>query len=535
MLKKYISMALFPIFFYFFIFCILTSPLILKFSTHFFADKGDGLYQAWNIWWVNKAVTELHQSPWWTFYLHYPHGVSLVGHTLNPFNGFMGIILLKFLTLIQAHNFIVIFSFAAGGLTAFWLAYYFTRSYWASLIAGFIFTFSNYHFAHAEGHLNLVSLEWIPLFMLCWYILITRPGILMAIASGIALFLVFLCDYYYFLYCVLAGCLIIIWHAAKSRDFFFIFKKKHLIPLIVFIAILLVTAGPLIISLLCLNAGDPFWGSHPSNENCLDLLAPFIYGGHWRFADLTKFYWSKLPGNIHETSVHIGMAVLFLFIYVWSRRHRLKIQGLQLWYFTAIFFFIMSLGPVLHIWGKEISFIWLPYALFEKIFPPLRLSGCPVRMMIMVMLSVSIICAIGFKILFQKPAGRILAALLLIMLFFEYLPKPMPASGINTPEYVKILKELPAGYGIIDTVTGLSLAAYYQTIHEKPMAFSDVSRIPKSVLEKDNCLRRLVQDREYTKLYYGYNLRYLVTDTSAEIQGIKMLYNGDGVKVYDLF
>ena len=612
---RYISLGVFPIILYFIIFCILTYPLISLFPTHLFADKGDGLIHVWNIWWINKAVTQLHQSPWQTSYLHYPHGISLLGHTLNSFNGFMGIVLLRFLTLIQTHNFIVIFSFVVGGLTAFWLAWYFTKSYWASFIAGAIFTFSNYHFAHAQGHLNLVSLEWIPLFVLCWYVFITRPGIFMAIVSAIVLFLVFLCDYYYFLYSILIGCLVVIWYAICKKDIFFLFRRKRLISLTVFIGIVLVTTGPLIISLLLLNISDPLWGSHPSGENCLDLLAPFIPGGHWRFAHLTEFYWSKLPGNIHESSVHMGISVFFVLIYGWIKRGKLRFQGLHLWYFVVIFFVVMSLGPVLQILGKQIQFIrlpyallkktfpdfklsgffirtvvmlmltgivlfvfnyirirkqksrtkglWLwhlvfiffaviifeavlhicgtgilflklPYALFEKIFPPLRLSGCPVRMMVMVMLGASVISAFAFKMLFQKSAGRFLAALLLIMLFFEYLPKSMPASQMHAPGYVKVLKNLPADYGIIDMITGASVAAYYQTIHQKPMAFSDVSRLPRSVQNKDNKLRQLIHNKEYMKLYCDYKIRYLLTDAATEIEEGKMLYNDNGVKLYDL-
>ena len=117
------TMAGFPVIFYCIAFAILTYPLLLFFSTHLFADQGDGLQNVWNLWWVNKAVTQLHQSPWYTSYLHYPKGVSLLGSTLNPFNGFMGIVLLNFMTLIETYNSIVIFSFVMGGLTVFWLAY----------------------------------------------------------------------------------------------------------------------------------------------------------------------------------------------------------------------------------------------------------------------------------------------------------------------------------------------------------------------------------------------------------------------------
>jgi len=221
-----IKMGLFPIIFYFVLFCILTYPLILQFSTHFFADQGDGLQHVWNIWWIHKAVTELHQPLWQTHYLHYPYGVSLLGHALDPFNGFIGILLLRFLSLIETYNFIVVFSFVGGGVTAFLLAYHFTKSYWGSMIAGFIFTFSNYHFAHAEGHLELVSLEWIPLFVLLWYILLVKPRIVIAMASAIVLFAVLLCSYYYFLYCIMIAFLILLWYGIRQKNIFFFLRDK---------------------------------------------------------------------------------------------------------------------------------------------------------------------------------------------------------------------------------------------------------------------------------------------------------------------
>ena len=179
----------------------LTYPLIRNFSTRLFADPWDGVVFYWSRWWVNKAVTELHQSPWHTSYLNYPFGVSLLPHTLNVFNGLLAIPLLRILTPIQVYNVLVTFSFVASGTTAFLLAYYFTRAYGPSIVAGALFTFSSYHFAHMEGHLNLVSLEWVPVFVLCWYILLDQPGIRIAVAAGVALFAALLCDYYYFLYC----------------------------------------------------------------------------------------------------------------------------------------------------------------------------------------------------------------------------------------------------------------------------------------------------------------------------------------------
>jgi len=542
-IKNYVSIAtnmgLFPIIFYFIFFCILTYPLILLFSTHFFADQGDGLQHIWNIWWVNKAVTELHQPLWQTHYVHYPYGVSLLGHALDPFNGLMGILLLKFLTLIETYNFILVFTFVGSGLTAFLLGYYLTKSYWSSIIAGFIFTFSNYHFAHAQAHLELASLEWIPLFVLFWYMLVAKPRIVTGISSAIALFAVLLCSYYYFLYCVMIACLIVAWYGIQKKDIFFFLRKEHLVPLTSFFVSSIVTAGPLIVSSLILYTKDPFWG-HPPQEYSLDLLAPFIPGGHWRFAYLTHSYWSNLiPRNIDESSVHIGLAVLYVLVFTWVKRRTFSAQSLSLWYLILIFFTVLGLGPVLHIWGREIPFIILPYASLEKFFPYLKASGVPVRMMAMTMLSAAVISAMGFKVLFQKSRGkRLLAGLLLIMLFIEYLPRPRLASKIAIPPYVILLKDLPDTKGIVDMTASPGLALYYQTIHEKPMAFGYLSRIPESVAIKDQKLRQVIHDRQYVSLYRDYGIRYLVTDADTHIvneyPSIRTLYQDTKVKLFDL-
>lgn len=529
----------FPLVIYTLLFCLLTYPLILKFSSHFFTDVGDGLQNVWNIWWVNKAATELHQLPWSTTYLHFPHGTTLLAHTLNPFNGFLGIILLRFLTLTQTFNVIVIFSFAVGGLTAFLLAYHFSRSYWGSLLAGFIFSFSNYHFTHAEGHLQLVALEWIPLFVLGWFVFVTRPSIALGLASALAVFGVILCDYYYFFYCVLTAVLIVLWKMVKEKDIFFLFRRARIFPLLGFVVGFLFTSAPLVVALILLNLRNPLTGWHDPRVYSLDLFAAFIPGGHWRFASLTEFYWSRLPGNIHENSVHIGLSLVFVLVYVWFRRKKIQEPSLCFWYGGLFLFAILSLGPVLHVWGRELSWLKLPYALLELIFPPLRMGGVPVRMMVMVILCASLIAAIGFRdIIASKRRTKWLALLIVGFLFFEYLPKPMPATRVPVPEYVIFLKKLPAGRSVIDLVSDQHTGLYYQTIHQKPVAFGYIARVPMSVEKRNQRISRLIADLEFNLLYRSYHFRYLVTEgeplASTRKAYLRLLFNDGKVRVYEL-
>lgn len=538
--RRLLFKAIFPLLFYGAAFCILTFPLMARFSTHFFAEgQLDGLQNVWNLWWVDKAVTQLHQSPWQTPYLYYPFGVTLLGHTLNPFNGFLAVFLLKFLTLVQAYNCIVIFSFVAGGVSAFLLAHYFSKSYWGSIAAGFIFTFSSYHFVHmGGGHLQLVALEWIPLFVLYAHRVITQPKMANALLSALFLFLVILCDYYYFFYCVLIFFCMVIWYAMRTRSLFF-FKKDHLFALIAFGVTALATAGPMVFSLILINRRDPFLGVHPPGFFSADLFSFIIHGNFWRFNEATRFYWSRVPFYFPEYSLHLGLVVIFMLCYVWWRRKKIDGAPLGFWYFSLIFFFILSLGPVLHAGGKAVTFIKMPYALLQAMVPALKLSGVPVRMAVMVVLSASVIFAIGCKGLFGRlPHRRYFIALFLTVLFIEHLPRPMSSFRVEIPGYINILRDMPGEDGVFDGVHRKVFALYFQTVHQKPMAFGYVSRVPRSVQEKSMKIIQAIAAKDYGRLYHRYKIRYLIAPATIEIKSerlpIQLLYKDSSVRLYDL-
>ena len=536
--------GLLPAAFYLLAFSLLTWPLVRAFSSHFFTDDGDGFMNIWNLWWVNTAIGQpsVHPSIWHTDLLHFPFGTTLLGQTLNPFNGLMALPLLRFLPLVQAHNIIVVFSFVMSGVTAYWLAYYLTRSFWGSLLAGYIFTFSSYHFAHYYGHLNLVSMEWIPLFVLCWYILITRPSLTMALASALTLWLVLLCDYYYFLYCVLTGVLIVIWYMITQRNFWFFLKREYLTSLSTFVAASLLLVGPIIFPLMYLMRTDPLLDAHNPKSFSLDLLALFIPGENWRFGQLTEGYWSKLPLVISEASVYLGYAVIVLLGYLWVKRRDVKITSvgeINLWYFIAAFFFLMALGPVLQVNGSVVYESLMPYTLLEKILPFLKLSGVPIRMVVMVTLSASVLSAMAVTLVPKTSRGRIFAFLIIALLFVEYLPKSLPATPTDVPGYVTALADLPNDGGVLDKAASTKyLQVYYQTIHGKPLVFGYVARTPSSVVEKEKNLNRAINRENYTMLWDVYRVRYIATEDVIEYDdpyiSVELVYQDGEVNIYRL-
>ena len=334
-----------PPIFYTAMFFVLSPHLLPRFPTHLFADEGDGFQNYWDMWWMQKAILDLHQSPYFTAYLHYPHGTTLVAQTLHPFNGLVSLFL-PFLSVGQAYNVMVVFGFAVGGWTAFLLCREVTGSYWPSLVGGAVFTFSSYHFAHAEGHMQLVSLEWLALFVLLWrrFLRCTdrSAGVKTGLASALLLILVLLCDFYYFFYCVVTGALFYLWVARERRDPFFLLRKENLASTAAFVLPTLLTSGVLSGSLLFQNWKDPFLGAHDASQFSMDLLAMFVPGGHWLFGHWTQAIWQTWPGNPQENSVYLGLGVVFLFFYVWKNRSLVRIEDLRFWFLMAAVF-----------WGHE--------------------------------------------------------------------------------------------------------------------------------------------------------------------------------------
>jgi hypothetical protein len=523
-----------PLLFYFIFFWIYAGTWMGHFNTRFFADQGDGFQNVWNMWWINYAVVHLHQLPWHTFMLHYPYGTTLLGQTMNPFNGFVGIFLMHVLhlSLVQSFNTMIIFSFAFGGVTAFWLCYYFTKKYIPSLIGGFLYTFSSYHFAHAIGHMQLVSLEWIPLFILLWWKLLKNPRYRTAIGAAIVLLLVLFCDYYYFLYSLGAAALILVylWHKKELAPI-----KENYRAYLSFIILSLIIVAPLPLALLRSNSRDPLQGAHDARLFSTDILTPIIDGGFWHFAWLTHRYWHNVKAYIAESSVYFGVSTIVLIIIaVWKRAkiHR----DIVFWLVLGAIFGIISMGPRLMILGYSINHAPMPYALLEILLPTLKLSGDPDRFIAMSFLAASVIVAMVLARLdLSQRKGQLLIGLFFVVLAFELWPNILPTNVASAyPAYVNALKKLPAGAVLDNGALSYTWQVYDQTITDKPIALGYISRTPTSVMNEDAQLVATVNPAGYPKLCSEWKIRYVTTPASRPLKtNFPIIYNDHQTLIYD--
>ena len=264
-----------------------------------------------------------------------------------------------------------------------------------------------------------------------------------------------------------------------------------------------------------------------------------------------------------EASVYLGWSVLALGVYAWRQRARVPIAYLSFWLIVAAFFFVMSLGPNLRIAGMEVSLgmrlsmmghddvnpLVLPYALLWLLFPPWRLAGVPVRMMIMVQLAVSVMAAGGVHALLASTWKwkRVAFAAVLAWIVFDYVPTPARVTDPAVPAYVGVLRDLPYG-AVLDLASNGPQALYYQAIHEKPIAFGYISRTPVSVDAADQALAAQILNGRWEDLARDHQFRYVITRgpraadvmvrglNEAALPGIdeaRRIYTGDGVSIYE--
>jgi hypothetical protein len=138
---------------------------ILGIDKYIIGDFGDPWQSMWNIVIVKENIVRL-KSPFYTDQIFYPHGTSLIFHTLSLVNALIAFPLTFFLNIVTIYNLLILSTFILSGYFMYLLVRYLTKNNLISLTTGFAYAFSPYHISKAIGYLNLSSIQWIPLFFL---------------------------------------------------------------------------------------------------------------------------------------------------------------------------------------------------------------------------------------------------------------------------------------------------------------------------------------------------------------------------------
>ena len=176
----------------------------------------------WAFWWFREALTARHVSPFSTTMLYYPDGVSLRYFTTNSFHALLSIPFQPLLGLVPTFNLIGLAVFVTTCLGMAWLAWDVTGSRAGALLAGIAFAFGPTQIFHWRvGQYNMLSVEFLPLYILALRRLLRSPGWnwRAILAAAVTLACAALCEWQFVIYLGLYSLLAVgaaLWAAPRA-------------------------------------------------------------------------------------------------------------------------------------------------------------------------------------------------------------------------------------------------------------------------------------------------------------------------------
>lgn len=479
---------------------IMTWPLVLNISTHIMGTGGDAPMFVWDAWWLKKVIFE-GQNLFSTDYMFWPQTIDLSLHTLTLVNSTVIAILSKVINLVAAFNIYFLISISLSGLFTFLLVRYITKSDLPAFVSGIIFAFSPYITMHWLGHQNLVTIWFIPLFILLIFKLLKEKKWIYAISAGIIAGLASLNDFYNPIFLIGFLLLLIIW--------IIIAKKITLKLLWQFLSLVFIWL--IIWSIWWIPAIATLFNSEISNAMSLEQITAFYGADPLRYFTPSFlnpiFGWlaSEIPGRFSggvEGTIFLGYlpVLTVLGFMVYKIRNKIKEQflfGTGFWIVLGLIFGILSLGPYLKI-AERIIYISLPYAWIYQIIPLWDNFRVPARFSLMVVLAVAVLVGIALTHLLAKIRTdrfkKILIWIFCGIIILEFMPAPYPIMDLSIPvvyqqiksdQNINSLLEIPWGInsGYWDEGRFESRFMFYQTYHNKKVAIGSVSRAKTEYFE----------------------------------------------------
>jgi hypothetical protein len=441
---------------------LFTWPLVLNFlpgagTTVPGFMREDRDQNLWNLWWTRHALLGGH-NPFVTNLIWYPTPISLYYHTLAVFNGILATPLMFVFSLTTTYNIIVLFSFVMAGYGAFLLVHFICGNRWAALVGSVVFAYSAYHIGTMRSLLQLISLEWVPFFILFFLMAVFGVGLSSrndfarwllrgALPAAFFLFLVSLVDWYYTMYCLMLVGLVAFYVLIRyfwerwRRQFSPSFARSVFEPwarIGLCIGIYVVLISPVLIPTIQELRATSYMVPAPAEalSHSADLVTFFepMRGQQlWGRFFLDRDNW---PFGSERYEVYFTYTALFLaFVALFAtrllrprvddrrpttddRRSKLEssidnpqsairneLPGKWFWAGSVLLFFLLALGPVLQINGSQIRWIFspdipllMPYRLIENL-PIINISRSPDRFDMPLTLCLAVLAGYGINVL----------------------------------------------------------------------------------------------------------------------------------------
>jgi len=459
---------------------------------------GDRFLYFWNLWWVHRALFVEHTSPYFTSWIFYPEGVSLLYHTLgvSAFLPFLPVVALGGVPgVILSHNLVILSSFVLCGLATYLLALDETGSRLGALLAGVVFAFCAHRLAKL-GWTSLLSAQYL-VFYVFFLLRAIRGGRLNAVAAAFFLALVWYNSFTHVAFALLLTLGIVIWQGPLRR--------RVLATTIAIAAGTAVLIAPLLWDFYETRFVEELEWTEPTEQqidrggtdprfffvprdtrSAFNPLISKVFPDTFQAVQASVEGWGASP----FVPASLGYSLLVLVaIAVFGGRERRR----WAWLAFGVGALALSLGPHLRLGDRLYEGLPLPYALLRDL-PGIAMSKAHYRFVPLGVLCLGVFAAFGVAAVTRPREGESgrsrrlrsgLAALLVAAVFGEYGSAAPPIVPVQAPRFARTLSEDPGDYAVlhyprIRGIAWLEEDMWGQVSHEKRLLTGYVARIPRN-------------------------------------------------------
>jgi hypothetical protein len=461
---------------------VFTTPVLFFISDRLAGFYGsDGFGQVWAMWWFDKALFDLRQSPAQVSWLSYPVGLYHPALTAAPYIRLVTLPLVR-INPVAAYNVHLLLSFVLTWVFTALLCYELTGNRAAALVGGAVFAFFPNKTNHAlQGHINVVIVYWFP--FLAWQLLrlLRQPSFWKAVGCGLTLALALSVEMVYVPFLVVPLVVGLVGFAFARLPGVRRSRKVWLgLGGIALVALPFLLPGYVPLLLAALQGRLGYYQTNQAVQYSADLLGLFlpsplhpVYGVWPALRVLSARSLFDLGSS--ENIVYGGIVALPLAAWGAWRWWRRK-WDVPFWVGLAAIAMVLSLGPVLRVAG-QLTEVPLPYALLKDL-PVLSWNRTPARLNQTAMLAVAVLVSYGVAALLEKRV-RIsrqiwVAVLLALVILFDYVVMfPWPVAPATAPPFCQWLAGAPGEGAVLDLpvwdYTANNLYMWHQMIHDRPI------------------------------------------------------------------
>ena len=380
-------------------------------------------------WWSHAIGRRLNVFV--THAIWAPSGFNLAWATCIPLAAWVSIPLTRIFGPVVSYNLLCLIAPALASWTAFILCRYVTKSFWPSLLGGYIFGFSSYMLGQMFG--NLAHLLVFPVPLVVYLVVRKLAGEIRTASFAMLLALVLVAQFLLTIEIVatmtmfgaMAIALAISFTSGDVRS-----RVLRLIaPILAGYAIAVVLLSPYLYYLFAFSfPHQPMWSLAAFSGDLLNFVIPTrlnVLGRVGAFESISN----RFLGNAYEAGGYLGLPLILIAAIFARYRWREPLGKLLI--DSLIIICVLSLGPLLHLAGKPT--IGLPGKLLARL--PILDNALPARFMLYAFLDLAILTSIWLATSSTKSASKYAISVLAVLFLTPNLSAGFWIAPVDTPAF----------------------------------------------------------------------------------------------------